>query len=127
MITCFRGGAFSAVLVLAMCVGGVSILYGTLYFLFVPSQPSGYGRHAGVTASNIPLLMVHLHVDAFGWHPPPHRAVLLRRLATALARPLWPCSCSWVAEFTPRLQMWALIWWAKWRLASPKMTLAIQL
>jgi hypothetical protein len=58
MITCFRGGAFSAVLVLAMCVGGVSILYGVLYFLFVPSQQPGYGRPTGVTASNIPLLMV---------------------------------------------------------------------
>lgn len=55
MITCFRGGAFSAVLVLAMCVGGVTSLYGTLYFLFVSSDPRA---HSGVTAANIPLLMV---------------------------------------------------------------------
>ena len=57
MVICFRGGAFSAVLVLAMCVGGVSSLYGLLYFLFVPADSVGYDRHSGVNAANIPLLM----------------------------------------------------------------------
>ncbi len=49
---CFRGGAFSAVLVLVMCVGGVSTLYGLLYLLFER------GDSTGVTPANIPLLMV---------------------------------------------------------------------
>ncbi len=52
MLICFRGGAFSAILVLVMCVGGVSILYGTLYLLFERGDPNG------VTPANIPLLMV---------------------------------------------------------------------
>ena len=38
-MVCFRGGAFSAILVLVMCVGGVSTLYAVLYLLFERGDP----------------------------------------------------------------------------------------
>ncbi|RYG42682.1 hypothetical protein EON68_01530, partial [archaeon] len=51
---CFRGGAFSAILVLTMCVMGVTVLYAVLYTLFGTSV-SGVG---GIGAGDIPLLCV---------------------------------------------------------------------
>jgi inorganic pyrophosphatase len=48
LIICFRGGAFSAVLDITLCVAGVSILYVFLYMLFSGS----------VKPTDIPMLMV---------------------------------------------------------------------
>ncbi|KAF1334221.1 V-type h translocating pyrophosphatase, partial [Globisporangium splendens] len=48
LLICFRGGAFSAVLDITLCVAGVSILYGTMYMLF----------SSALEPTDIPLLMV---------------------------------------------------------------------
>jgi len=51
LLLCFRGGAFSAVLVISMCVLGVSILHILLHALFV-------GEESGsVESSEVPLLL----------------------------------------------------------------------
>lgn len=58
LIICFRGGAFSAILVLAMCVTGVTLLHTVLYTLFITDRTvAGYGRGM-VTPADIPLLCV---------------------------------------------------------------------
>ncbi|RHY11120.1 hypothetical protein DYB25_004021 [Aphanomyces astaci] len=48
LLICFRGGAFSAVLDITLCVAGVSILYVLLHAAFTPI----------VSATEIPMLMV---------------------------------------------------------------------
>ncbi|OQR88432.1 H -translocating Pyrophosphatase (H -PPase) Family, partial [Thraustotheca clavata] len=48
LLICFRGGAFSAVLDITLCVAGVSILYVMLYMAFSSS----------VAPTDIPMLMV---------------------------------------------------------------------
>ncbi|DAZ94687.1 TPA: hypothetical protein N0F65_000002 [Lagenidium giganteum] len=48
LLVCFRGGAFSAVLDITLCVAGVSILYVVLYMMFSSS----------VKPTDIPMLMV---------------------------------------------------------------------
>ncbi|TMW66093.1 hypothetical protein Poli38472_003858 [Pythium oligandrum] len=48
LLICFRGGAFSAVLDITLCVAGVSILYVVLYVMF--------GSYVALT--DIPMLMV---------------------------------------------------------------------
>lgn len=48
LLICFRGGAFSAVLDLTLCVTGVTLLYATLYTFFVPI----------IDATQVPMLMV---------------------------------------------------------------------
>ncbi|EQC35017.1 V-type H(+)-translocating pyrophosphatase [Saprolegnia diclina VS20] len=48
LLICFRGGAFSAVLDITLCVAGVSILYAVLYMMFGST----------VAATDIPMLMV---------------------------------------------------------------------
>ena len=53
---CFRGGAFSAILVLAMCVMGVTLLHTIMYALFVDDWE--IGSHAGMTPGDVPLLCV---------------------------------------------------------------------
>ena len=67
LIICFRGGAFSAILVLAMCVTGVTILHTTLSLLFVTDRSlAAYGAGSiggpaastAVTPADIPLLCV---------------------------------------------------------------------
>ncbi|CAI5747267.1 unnamed protein product [Peronospora destructor] len=58
LLVCFRGGAFSAVLDITLCVGGVSTLYVTLYMLFgslllpteIPLLMVGYGFGASFVA-----------------------------------------------------------------------------
>jgi H+-translocating diphosphatase len=58
LIICFRGGAFSAILVLAMCVMGITLLHSLLYSVFVTDNTvAGYGTNA-VTPADIPLLTV---------------------------------------------------------------------
>ena len=49
LVLCFRGGAFSAVLAIAMCIGGISILYITIYFL--------YGSGGRLSNADMPLLL----------------------------------------------------------------------
>ena len=49
LLICFRGGAFSAILSLAMCIGSITILYCVIYVLYVPS-----GRLA---VTDIPMLI----------------------------------------------------------------------
>ena len=60
LIICFRGGAFSAVLVLAMCVLGVTCLHSALYAAFcTEAGVAGYGKGgSAITAADIPLLCV---------------------------------------------------------------------
>ncbi|CAK4613512.1 unnamed protein product [Aphanomyces euteiches] len=48
LLICFRGGAFSAVLDITLCVAGVSILYVLLHWAFTPL----------VASTEIPMLMV---------------------------------------------------------------------
>ncbi|KAA0161073.1 hypothetical protein FNF27_08187 [Cafeteria roenbergensis] len=50
LIICFRGGAFSAILVIALCVVGVSLLHATLEFLFV--------YDGGIAEADVPMLTV---------------------------------------------------------------------
>ena len=45
---CFRSGAFAAVLVISLCVGGISSLFGVCLFLFGSTVP----------VSDTPLLIV---------------------------------------------------------------------
>ena len=52
LIICFRGGAFSAILVLALCVVGVTLLHTTLYLVFVT------GQKGGIEGADVPLLCV---------------------------------------------------------------------
>jgi hypothetical protein len=51
LVVCFRGGAFSAVLNLTLCIVGVTTLYTTLHFVF-----AGTGGVLGST--DIPMLLV---------------------------------------------------------------------
>ena len=57
LIICFRGGAFSAVLVIAMCVVGVTLLHAVMYLFFVPAAGSP-ALPGTVPATDIPLLIV---------------------------------------------------------------------
>ena len=50
LIVCFRGGAFSAVLNIALCVSGVTSLFLILYIIYV-----GAG---GLDLTDVPMLMV---------------------------------------------------------------------
>ena len=52
LILCFRGGAFSAVLNLTLCIVGVTFLYTILHFAFARSDTSL------LTSVDIPMLMV---------------------------------------------------------------------
>lgn len=47
---CFRGGAFSAVLAITLCVGGVTLLYVALY--------SWYVWRGMLEETDVPVLMV---------------------------------------------------------------------
>ena len=58
LIICFRGGAFSAVLVLALCVMGVTILHSLLTYMFVTHHGDAGNSHTGIAAQDIPLLCV---------------------------------------------------------------------
>ena len=49
-MVCFRGGAFSAVLAITLCVAGVTLLYVTLY--------SWYVARGVLAETDIPVLMV---------------------------------------------------------------------
>jgi Inorganic H+ pyrophosphatase len=51
LVVCFRGGAFSAVLNLTLCIAGVTALYCVLSFLFVTNGNS-------IEATDIPMLCV---------------------------------------------------------------------
>ena len=51
---CFRGGAFSAVLVLAMCVMGVTLLHSFLTLVFVSTT----GAAGSISPADVPLLCV---------------------------------------------------------------------
>jgi hypothetical protein len=57
LIICFRGGAFSAILVLALCVMGVTTLHTVLYLVFVTTPAPGAAA-TGVTSADVPLLLV---------------------------------------------------------------------
>ena len=53
---CFRGGAFSAILVLAMCVSGVTVLHAFLFAVFADDFVPG--SKVGVTPGDVPMLCV---------------------------------------------------------------------
>ena len=53
---CFRGGAFSAILVLALCVLGITALHSVLYLVFLNDRVPG--SHEGITPADIPFLTV---------------------------------------------------------------------
>lgn len=57
LVICFNGGAFSAILVISLCVVGVTLLYGLMYFLFVG------GAASVVTPADVPLLTVRFDSD----------------------------------------------------------------
>ena len=57
LIICFRGGAFSAILVLALCVTGVTVLHTTLSLMFVTDRTMSASPTA-VTHADIPMLCV---------------------------------------------------------------------
>ncbi|CAM9539358.1 unnamed protein product, partial [Discosporangium mesarthrocarpum] len=50
LVICFRGGAFSAVLDITLCVGGVTTLYMALHTWYVLAGP--------LEETDVPLLMV---------------------------------------------------------------------
>mmetsp|Transcript_8103 Transcript_8103/g.12053 ORF Transcript_8103/g.12053 Transcript_8103/m.12053 type:complete len:874 (-) Transcript_8103:192-2813(-) len=52
LVTCFRGGAFSAVLNLTLCITGVTSFYTLLYLVFCT------GSNPSLTHSDLPMLMV---------------------------------------------------------------------
>jgi hypothetical protein len=52
LVVCFRGGAFSAVLNLTLCIGGVTSLYAFLHVVFAS------GKNATLTSTDIPMLLV---------------------------------------------------------------------
>jgi Inorganic H+ pyrophosphatase len=52
LVVCFRGGAFSAVLNLTLCIGGVTSLYAILHIVFAT------GKNATLTSTDIPMLLV---------------------------------------------------------------------
>jgi inorganic pyrophosphatase len=54
---CFRGGAFSAILVLAMCVLGVTLLHSLLHLSYAASA-ADVAAGAGIFAGDVPLLAV---------------------------------------------------------------------
>lgn len=54
LVVCFRGGAFSAVLNLTLCIAGVSTLYTALYLLFA----NGGGGQNTLKSTDIPMLLV---------------------------------------------------------------------
>lgn len=52
LIICFRGGAFSAILALTMCVSGVTLLHGFLHAVFVSGS-----SHSSLGPGDVPMLM----------------------------------------------------------------------
>jgi H+-translocating diphosphatase len=58
LVLCFRGGAFSAILAIAMCIGGITILYIMVYMFYgstlsnadMPMLLTGYGFGASFVA-----------------------------------------------------------------------------
>eukprot|EP00500_Bicosoecida_sp_ms1_P002290 CAMPEP_0203811278 /NCGR_PEP_ID=MMETSP0115-20131106/3464_1 /ASSEMBLY_ACC=CAM_ASM_000227 /TAXON_ID=33651 /ORGANISM="Bicosoecid sp, Strain ms1" /LENGTH=798 /DNA_ID=CAMNT_0050720099 /DNA_START=197 /DNA_END=2593 /DNA_ORIENTATION=+ len=52
LIICFRGGAFSAILALTMCVTGVTLLHGLLHFMFVAGN-----ENSALGPGDVPMLM----------------------------------------------------------------------
>lgn len=56
LIICFRGGAFSAILVICMCVSGVTILYGIMQLFFVTDGVAG--APGVITVADVPMLIV---------------------------------------------------------------------
>jgi len=54
MKICFRGGAFSAIINVALALGGISFQYLLLYFFFWVHMPAG----SSVPTEEIPLLLV---------------------------------------------------------------------
>lgn len=60
LVLCFRGGAFSAVLVIAMCVLGVTLLHALVHLLFVPATVAGQAHpmSGSISATDVPLLIV---------------------------------------------------------------------
>ena len=57
LVVCFRGGAFSAVLSITLCVLGVATLYATLCALFV-GLGGGDDDETRVRPTDVPMLMV---------------------------------------------------------------------
>jgi hypothetical protein len=58
LVLCFRGGAFSAVLNLTLCIVGVTTLYTVLHFVFAT------GKGARLTSTDIPMVR---HKTLFLW------------------------------------------------------------
>jgi len=57
LVICFRGGAFSAVLNLTLCICGVTSLYTFLHYTFV-TLGVGTKGNVGLDATNVPMLLV---------------------------------------------------------------------
>lgn len=52
LVVCFRGGAFSAILNLTLCIGGVTSLYAILHIVFAT------GKNSTISSTDIPMLLV---------------------------------------------------------------------
>ena len=57
LVVCFRGGAFSAVLNLTLCIAGVSSLYMVLYVMFANGSGMGSDTNS-LKSTDIPMLLV---------------------------------------------------------------------
>jgi H+-translocating diphosphatase len=60
LVICFRGGAFSAVLNITLCIAGVATLYSILYFLFCKSTSGGTSSSTWqvLNPTDVPMLLV---------------------------------------------------------------------
>ena len=59
LVVCFRGGAFSAVLNLTLCIFGVTTLYTILYLCFATtSNNPNDSTNKGLSSTDIPMLLV---------------------------------------------------------------------
>jgi len=58
LVICFRGGAFSSVLNLTLCIAGVTTLYVILYCLFTKGEGDSNSSWQVLSATDIPMLLV---------------------------------------------------------------------
>lgn len=120
LVVCFRGGAFSALLNLTLCVAGVATFYVVLYQMFC--------MNGLLVATNLPMLMVGVSVvyscigcigcifmERFVENAMLSNCQIYLYLCTCvhsmvLGRRLWHCSCNLEEVFTPRRPTLERIW-----------------
>lgn len=98
LVICFRGGAFSAVLDLTLCVAGVTLLYVVLYAWYVargeldntdiPVLMVGYGFGASFVALFMQVC-VYMHVVSVGVARSERRGAARKRRGNARFEEKW--------------------------------------